>query len=120
VGGVLMGLFFSFLAWMQPILTRQAICNAFNGTPGAGDNMTGIFSPNGMILAGSHSQSESAWPAVLKVIETRTDFLFFLSPDIVGPIIPKVFIPAPEGRERLRKILRDAISERAKLLSEPA
>ena len=63
---------------------------------------------------GGHFDVRLRWDAMHRVVETRGFFLFYVS-SAMAHFIPKACIASPEELQTMRKIIYEAVGDRAKL-----
>ncbi|HEV3446903.1 MAG TPA: YcxB family protein, partial [Gemmataceae bacterium] len=100
-----------------PWLVRWNVRNAIRNDPSAQHETTLIFSPNGISSRNAVAQADLTWDAIVQVLETKSDFIFFCSKQS-AVVLPKATIPAPEQCRRLRSLVRACAGNRARLLRQ--
>jgi YcxB-like protein len=103
-----------FLSVLVPWLARRASYRAFRNNPAAQQPITATFSAHGITSNSVISRGDLEWEGIIEVFETKTDFFFYQSTQIVFPV-PKAAMASLENRRRLRRIVTDAVGDRAKL-----
>jgi hypothetical protein len=97
-----------------PLLIWWSVRRAYRNNPAAQQETILRFTPQGIASSNAIASSEFTWDALIEVLETKKDFLFFPSKQAVFPV-PKAAIPSPEEQQRLRRLVIACAGERAKL-----
>jgi hypothetical protein len=97
-----------------PRLFRRAYRNAYWNNPNVQYETTYRFTRRGIASSNAVSRSEATWKAILAVLETDEDFIFYISKQTALQL-PKTAIPSPEQQRLLRRIVMDGVGDRATL-----
>lgn len=90
---------------------------AYQSNPAAQREMIYQFGRQGIASSNGLMHGEVTWEAIVEVLETKKDFLFFVSKQSVY-LVPKAAIPSPDERQRLRRLVTACCGKRAKLQPE--
>jgi hypothetical protein len=107
----------AFVFVLNPLRLWVQINRAISATPSAQGPRTWSFTEDGVTIATEVSKSEMKWAMVVKVVETRSIFLFYLGPNIAH-FLPKRFLPDPDDLRELRQLIRMNLSDKAHLQRE--
>jgi hypothetical protein len=99
---------------LVPLAIRRGVRRTYRSNPNVQRETTYQFTPQSIVSSNAVSRSEVKWEALVEVLETKKDFLFFLSKQSAYAI-PKTAIPSPDDRRRLRRLVLDNAGDRAKL-----
>jgi hypothetical protein len=98
---------------------RLTIGARLRGNPSATARHTYEFSDQGVRVAHDFGQSELKWPAVVRVVETRDDLLFYTGKQVFF-FLAKHAVERPDDLRKLREIIRSQVGDRAQLRDESA
>lgn len=103
---------------LLPWTLRRAARRNYRSSPAARQPTTYRISADGITTSGALTASEVGWDAVVDVLETRSDFLFYLSSQ-AAIVIPKSALPTSEELQHLRQIIEASPCEKVTLRSSP-
>jgi YcxB-like protein len=111
-------LFVPFLIFVVvPLTINWGARKTFRNTPAARQETTYVISEEGIHSRNDLVRSEVKWGSVIEVLETKRDFLLFIS-NQAAFMLPKDALPTPEERRRLRRLIKDNACDRVSLLRE--
>ena len=101
-----------------PLLASATIYFALRGQAkkmrSSSGNLSAYFNEDGIELDGINATSSAKWSAFDKVVETSTDFIFYM-PENICYAIPKRFFDNSSEIDDLKGFLRNALGEGALL-----
>ena len=98
-----------------PLLTAQNLFLARRKNATVGGSKTYVFDESGINIRGPNFQVHLDWPAIYRVVETGSLFLFYLSPRVVH-FLPKSAVSGSQALDELRGLLHRQTGTRARLL----
>jgi len=101
-----------------PLLTAQNLFLVRRKNATVGGSQTYVFDESGINIRGPNFQVHLDWPAIYRVVETGSLFLFYLSPRVVH-FLPKSAVSGSQALEELRRLLHQQTGTRARLLLSP-
>ncbi len=105
--------------FFNPWLMKRTITKYFASSPIANEETLMTFSDEGIFFESASVTSKSKWTAITKIKETKTDILFYSGLALTF-FLPKRSIESVEILQKLRRLIREAVEERAHLLESGA
>jgi hypothetical protein len=102
------------LVLTMPLFLRREFRKQLKNAPAAQGTQTYTFSEEEIEGVGNLGSSRFKWAAVIKALEGRDDFFFFLSKNFAHFIPKRAFISI-EQQISLRALVRDKLGDKAKL-----
>jgi hypothetical protein len=107
-------LFLVALYFLAPWVREQAIRRQYRN-PTVPGPQTIVFTDKGLEMAGPITTVALSWEAILKVVEVRDFFLFYVS-DELAHYLPRHAVSGPDA-DSLRMVIARHIGSRARLFS---
>ncbi|MBC7795957.1 MAG: YcxB family protein [Pyrinomonadaceae bacterium] len=105
---------FGLIAFVPFVLCYVAYKNAKNASNAVKGSYRYVFSLEGIEFFSQTASSQILWIDLVKVVESRTDFLLFPQPQI-SYLIPKRAFESESQINDFREMLRSALGDKAKL-----
>jgi Ca2+/Na+ antiporter len=102
------------LVLTMPLFLRREFRKQLKNAPAAQGTQRYTFDEEGIEAVGSLGSSQFKWAAVIKALEGRDDFFFFLSKNFAH-FIPIRAFSSSEQQSSLRGLVREKLGDRAKL-----
>ena len=100
------------LALTMPFIRRRTIRRQLKSFPAAQGTQTYTFDEEGIEAVGYLGSSQFKWEAVIKALEGRDDYFFFLSKNY-SYFLPKRAFSSSEQQSALRALARDKLGDKA-------
>ena len=104
------------LKYLPDLILKWTLKRQFNSSPVLREPQTIVISDEGIYGKTILSAGENKWGAIIEAVETDKDFYFFIS-NKFATFIPKHFLKDEFELASLRRIVRDNLGEKAKLLT---
>ncbi|MCI0380459.1 MAG: YcxB family protein [Gemmataceae bacterium] len=99
-----------FFVIVVPLIWMVIVHAMLKANPPAHAPQTYTFGTEGIGVAADANQVELPWSRVLRIVETRKDFLFFVSKN-AALFLPKRVLSRADELEELRQILRKGFAK---------
>jgi hypothetical protein len=104
----------AFMLILMPLLYAWSIAQARRRNPALCRSMTYTVTREGFAVKGENFETKLQWPVILRAVETKEFFLFFISA-LNAHFIPKAFVSSPDELQAIRAIVRGALGPKARL-----
>jgi hypothetical protein len=108
------GLIYFLEQFLSPALMKRSVAKQIKSSPALNEEQAICFSTEGIEISGELFSQKIKWEAIIKAIESETDFIFYTTRDS-GKFFPKTAFVSETDANFIRCLARAKLGDKAEI-----